>query len=247
MVIVNQTLARRFWPNEEALGKRLKVGRADANAPWLTIKGIVADSAQGALDTAIKPEAYFPLAQAAGMYRRMNLAVRADADPQALVSAVRREIQALDPNQPIYQIQTMEELIGASIGTRRFALLLLEVFAGLALLLAAVGIYGVLSYVVTGRTREIGLRLALGAQPSEVLRLVVGQGMKLVLIGTGLGLITAFAVTRVMARLLFGVSATDPLTFAAVALLLMLVALLACYLPARRATQVDPLIALRYE
>jgi putative ABC transport system permease protein len=247
VAVINRAMARRFWPDEEAVGKRFKVGRADSDATWLTVKGVVADSAQGALDAAVKPEAYFPLAQAAGMYRRMNLAVRSEGDPHALVAAIRREVQALDPNQPVYQIQTMEELIGESVAARRFALRLLQAFAALALVLAAVGIYGVMSYVVAGRTREMGLRLALGAAPRDVLGLVVGQGMRLVLIGTGLGLVAAFGLTRLMTRLLFGVSATDPLTFALVALVLAAVALFACYVPARRAARVDPMVALRCE
>lgn len=247
VAVINQTMARRFWPNEDALGKRFKVGRADANSPWLAIKGVVADSAQGALDAPIHPEAYFPLAQAAGVYRRMNLAVRGVNDPRPLLGAIRREVQALDPQQPVYQVQTLEEMIGQSIGTRRFALRLLQMFATLALILAAVGIYGVMSYSVTERTHEIGLRVALGAQTRDVLKLIVGQGMKLALIGIGVGLLAALAATRLMATLLYGVSATDPLTFAGVALLLTVIALLACWLPAHRATKTDPLIALRYE
>lgn len=247
VAVVNQAMARRFWPNEDALGKRFKVGRADANSPWLTIKGVVADSAQGALDEPIHPEAYFPLAQAAGMYRRMNLAVRGTSDPRPLLGAIRRAVQALDSQQPVYQVQTLEEMISQSIGTRRFALRLLQMFAALALVLAAVGIYGVMSYAVTERTHEIGLRVALGAQTSDVLKLIVGQGMKLALIGIGVGLLAALAATRLMATLLYEVSATDPLTFAGVALLLALIALLACWLPARRATKTDPLTALRYE
>jgi putative ABC transport system permease protein len=247
VAVINQTFARRFWPNEDAVGKRFKVGRAESNATWLTVKGVVSDSAQGALDAAIKPEAYFPLAQAAGMYRRMNLAVRAGGEAKMLVGAIRREVQQLDPHQPVYQIQTMEELIGESIGTRRFALRLLQTFAALALALAGVGIYGVMSYAVTERTHEIGLRLALGAQAGDVLRLVVGQAMRLALAGLAAGLVAAFALTRLMKSLLYGVSATDPLVFAGVAVVLVGVALLACWVPARRATKTDPLVALRYE
>jgi putative ABC transport system permease protein len=247
VVIINQTMARRFWPDEDPIGKRIKLGRAASDSPWLTVKGVVADSAQSSLDAVINPEAYFPLAQTAGMYRRINLVMRTASDPKGIVSAVKREIQSLDPNQPMYQVQTMEELISESVGARRFALRMLELFGALALLLAAVGIYGVLSYITTARTHEIGLRIALGARTGDVLRLVIGQGMKLALIGAGAGLLAAFALTRLMSNLLYGVSATDPVTFAGVALLLLAVALLACYLPARRAARTDPMIALRCE
>ncbi|HKG22313.1 MAG TPA: ABC transporter permease, partial [Blastocatellia bacterium] len=247
VVIINQAMARRFWPDEDPVGKRIRLGRAASNSPWLTVKGVVADSTQSSLDAGINPEAYFPLAQAAGMYRRINLAVRTAADPKGIIGAVKREIQSLDPNQPMYQVQTMEELMSESVGARRFALRMLELFGVLALTLAAVGIYGVLSYITTARTHEIGLRIALGARAGDVLRLVIGQGMRLALTGAGAGLLAAFALTRLMSRLLYGVSATDPVTFAGVALLLMAVALLACYLPARRAARTDPMIALRHE
>jgi putative ABC transport system permease protein len=247
VVVINQAMARRFWPDEDPVGKRIKLGRASGNGPWLTVKGVVADSMQGSLDAGINAEAYFPLAQTAGMYRRINLAVRTTADPKGIVGAVKREIQSLDPNQPMYQVQTMEELISESVGARRFALRMLELFGALALMLAAVGIYGVLSYLTTARTHEIGLRIALGARAGDVLRLVIGQGMRLALIGASAGLLAAFALTRLMSNLLYGVSATDPVTFAGVALLLMAVALLACYLPARRAARTDPMIALRHE
>jgi putative ABC transport system permease protein len=247
-VVINQTLAARFWPGEDPVGKRLKVGRAESsNSPWFVVKGVVADSSQGALDERIKPEAYFPMAQMAWRYRRMNLAIRTEGDPKPLVNLIQKAIWSVDKEQAIYQVQTMEEMVGASVGTRRFAMSLLLLFAGLALALAAIGIYGVMSYWVVQRTQEIGVRLALGASARDVLRLVIVQGMRPALLGVAVGLAGASALTRLMKGLLFGVSATDPLTFAAIAGLLALIALLACYLPARRATKVDPLIALRYE
>jgi putative ABC transport system permease protein len=240
-------MARRFWPSEDAVGKRIKLGAADSKSPWFTVKGVVKDSAQGALDEMVKPEAYFALGQMGGRYRRMNLAVRTSVDPKSLVAAIERGIREVDNGQPVYQIQTIKELVDDSVGTRRFALIILMLFAGLALTLAATGIYGVISYSVAQRTHEMGIRVALGAQAADVLKLVVGQYMRLTFTGVVIGLLAAFALTRLMSSLLFGVTPTDALTFVSVASGLLLVALLACYLPARRATKVDPLVALRYE
>jgi putative ABC transport system permease protein len=246
VVVINQSLARRFWPDENPVGKRLKVGNPNnPNNPWFVVKGVVADSNQGALDAQVTPEVYFAMAQLAWRYRRMNLAIRTQGDPMNLVRAIQQEIWSLDKDQAVYQVQTMERMIGASIGSRRFAMLLLSLFAGLALALGAIGIYGVMSYSVTQRTHEIGVRMALGAGARDVLRLVIRQGMWPVLLGVLIGLAGAFGSTRLMSGLLFGVSATDPLTFVVIALLLTIVAALACYIPARRATKVDPMIALR--
>ena len=248
VVIINQTMARRFWPDQEAIGKRIKLGRADSNNPWLTVRAIVQDSAQGSLDVATRPEVYFPLAQMAWRYRRMNLAVRSDAvDPMSLIGQIQAEVRGIDKDQPVYQIQTLDSLIGDSVGTRRFAMTLLGLFAGLALLLAAIGIYGVMSYSVTQRTHEIGIRVALGASRKDVLKLVVGQGLVFILSGLVIGLIGAYIATTLLSNLLYDVSARDPITFAAVTVVLTLIALAACYLPARRATRVDPMVALRYE
>ena len=247
VVMVNQTMARTFWPGDEAIGKRIKIGPAHDQSPWFSIKGVVADSAQGSLDSKVEPEVYFSLDQMAWRYRRMNLAVRTTGDPREMVRAIERAVHEVDKDQPVYQVQTMQQLVDDSIGTQRFALLLLIIFASLALLLAATGIYGVLSCAVAQRTQEIGIRVALGARAADVLRLIVGQYLRVVVSGLAIGTVTAIGLTRLMRALLFGVTATDTATFATVAFGLLMVALLACYLPARRATKVDPLVALRYE
>jgi putative ABC transport system permease protein len=248
VVVINQTMARHFWPDENPIGKRIKPGSPNnPNNPWFVVKGVVADSNQGALDRQVRPEAYFPMAQLAWRYRRMNLAIRTQGNPMSLVNSIQKEIWSVDKDQAAYQVQTMEQMIGASIGARRFAMSLLGLFAGLALALATIGIYGVMSYSVTQRTHEIGVRMALGAGARDVLRLVIHQGMRPALLGVVIGLAGAFGATRLMKILLFGVSAADPLTFVVIGLLLAAVAALACYIPARRATKVDPMVALRCE
>ena len=247
VVIVNETMARQCWSNEDALGKRFKLGVP--NAPWVTIVGIVNDVRQMGMDAPVRAEMYFPYRQITSHfgYAPRDLVVRAAGDPAGLVGSVSREIHAVDPDQPISNIATMSDVLTQQTGPRRLGMILLMVFAGLALLLASLGIYGVLSFFVAQQTREIGVRLALGAQLRDILHLVLRRGMVLALIGIAFGLIGAFALARLMTSLLFGVSATDPITFATIALILLGVALLACYLPARRATKVDPLVALRYE
>jgi putative ABC transport system permease protein len=247
VVVVNQAMVNRYWSNQDPLGKRIKIGNIDAKSPWFTVKGVVKNSAQAELDRETRPEIYFALGQMAGRYRRMNLAVRTSVDPKSTLAAIQSAIREVDKDQPVYQIQTMDELIRDSISTRRFALTILILFAALALLLAVSGIYGVISYSVTQRTQEIGIRMALGAKATDVLRLVLGQFMRLTVAGIALGLIGAYALTRLMASLLFGVTPTDITTFVLVSLTLTLVALVACLIPARRATRVDPLVALRYE
>ena len=247
VVVVNEAMVNRYWSNQDPLGKRIKIGNADSKSPWFVVKGVVKDSAQAALDQETRPEVYFALGQMAGRYRRMNLAVRTSVDPKSTLVAIQSAIREVDKDQPVYQIQTMDEMIGDTVGTRRFALMILILFAVLALVLAVSGIYGVISYSVTQRTQEIGIRMALGARGTDVLRLVLVQFMRLTVIGVALGLVAAYALTRLMSSLLFGVTATDITTFVLVSISLGLVALVACLIPARRATRVDPLVALRYE
>ena len=177
----------------------------------------------------------------------MTVIVKGQSDPNQLISSLRQQVKAVDPDQPIYNIRSMDEIRSESVASERLNLTLLSIFAGIALILAIVGIYGVMSYTVTQRTHEIGIRMAIGAQPSDVFKMVIGQGMLLALIGVGLGLIGAFALTRLMATMLFDVAPTDPVTFAVIAVLLTSVALVACFIPGRRATKVDPVISLRYE
>jgi putative ABC transport system permease protein len=245
VIIINATLARRHFQGEDPIGKRLKFSKPQVQDQWRTIIGVVNDEKQDGLGAKVEHKIYKSHLQSA--QSQMTLIVRTATDPQSLVGAVREEIRALDRSLPLYDIKTMRVAIYESVARERFITLLLIVFAALALTLAFVGIYGVMSYSVTQRTHEIGVRMALGAQTRDVLKLVVAQGGKLAASGVAIGLISAFALTRLMEKLLFGVSATDPITFIAVALLLTIVALLACYVPARRATKVDPMVALRCE
>lgn len=247
VVLVNQAIADRYWSDQEPVGKRIKIGHLDSKSPWFTVKGVVKDSAQSALDQGTRPEIYFSLGQMAGRYRRMNLAVRTSVDPKSTLAAIQAAIREVDKNQPVYQVQTIDELIRDSVSTRRFALTILILFAVLALVLAVSGIYGVISYSVSQRTQEIGIRMALGAEGRDVLRLVLGQFMRLTAVGVALGLVGAYALTRLMTSLLFGVTPTDITTFVLVPIALSLVAVVACLIPARRATRVNPLVALRYE
>jgi len=243
VTLINRTAAQRIWPNEDPIGKRIRLGAIDN--PLRAIVGVVGDVNHYDLETAPDLQAYIPHAQWTDSY--MLLVVRATAEPGALTGPVRQVIHALDPDVPLHKITTMRQLVSASSAQRRFTLLLIAVFAAVALLMAAIGLYGVMAYSVTQRTREIGIRVALGAQGADVLRLVVRQGLRLVTLGLALGLMAALIATRLMKKLLFEVSATDPVTFAGVAALLALVALLACWIPARRATRVDPMVALRAE
>jgi predicted permease len=245
VVIVDENMARTYWPNVDPIGKRLKYGGADSTAPWMSVVGVVGSVKQYALETDSRVALYTPhLQSGAGS---LSIAVRTTADPLGLAAAVTREARALDPNLPLYDVKTMEQQLSESLARRRFAMLMLGLFAVIALLLASVGIYGVISYTVAQRTREIGIRVALGAQTRDVLHLIVRHGMSLTGIGVALGLVAAIAATRLMVSLLFGVSATDPLTYVVIASLLALVAFAACWIPARRATKVDPMIALRCE
>jgi putative ABC transport system permease protein len=243
VAILNKAAAQHFFPNEEPVGKQVRFDEGN-NTPWMTVVGVIGN-VQHMLSAASKDEIYVPQAQDDS--RAMALAVRTSGDPLALALAVRDQVLALDKNQPVYDIRTLEQVQMTSIFLQRVSATLLGVFAVVALFLAGVGIYGVMSNSVKQRTHEIGVHIALGAQPSNVLRLIIGRGLKLIIAGLVVGLLGAFALTQVLSTLLFNVKPTDPATFAGVSALLTVVALLACYLPARRATKVDPVIALRHE
>ncbi|HYJ86285.1 MAG TPA: ABC transporter permease, partial [Pyrinomonadaceae bacterium] len=247
VALINNTMARDLWPNQDPVGRRIRfAGGDDSNTqPWRTIVGVVNDVSQYALDQKAPMQIYLPHAQFPTSFK--TLVVKTSGDPLSVAGAVRNEIIAVDKDQAVSNVTTLEHLLTNSIQVRSFVMLLLTVFAVLALVLATVGIYGVMSFVVTQRTQEIGIRMALGAQASDVLKMIVANGMLLALIGISAGLAAAFALTRLMEQLLFGVSATDAATFASVAAVLFAVVLLACYVPARRATRIDPLMALRYE
>jgi len=248
VIVVNRRLAEQFWPGEDPTGKRMKIGPVDSQNPWAIVAGVVGDSRQSGLYGEQNFELYVPYAQERrGFVAPRDLVVRTSGDAASLAGAVRQAVWAVDKDQPISNVRTMDQVLATAVSRERFQTLLLALFATLALVLACVGLYGVISYAVVQRTHEIGVRMALGAQPADVLRLVINQGMLLTLIGLVIGVAGAFAVTRVMTEMLFGVTATDPLTFVGVPLVLGVIALLACYIPARRATKVDPLMALRYE
>jgi putative ABC transport system permease protein len=246
--IVNESMVRQYFPQGDAIGARIRWARQEGEPQWITIIGVAGDIKHFGLNEPEEPAVYTPYAQSIHPWKRwMYLVVRSNADPAMLTNLVKSQIWTVDNQIPVTRVQTMTEVMSASVASQRFNMLLLGIFAGVALLLAAVGIYGVISYSVTQRTHEIGVRMALGAQASDVLKLIVGQGLLLALIGVAIGIAGAIALTRLMSSLLFGVSATDPWTFAVVALLLTCVALIASYIPARRAMKVDPMIALRYE
>jgi putative ABC transport system permease protein len=246
VVLISETMARRYWPGEDVIGKRIAVGRIRTPEDWIQVIGVVKDVRQFELTAEPKPQMYLTYRQA-GFFDAQDLVVKTDVDPASLAATVRKAIWEIDKDQPVSDIKTMEDILADSIARQRFSMLLLAIFAAVALVLAGVGIYGVMSYSVAQRTHEIGIRMALGAQTGAVLKLAIGYGMKLVLAGLVIGLIAAFALTRVMSSLLFGVTATDPATFTLISLLLVAVAVLASYVPARRATKVNPIIALRYE
>ena len=260
VALVNETLAKVFWPGQDPLGKRLRSPSPNDDAPWLTVVGVVRDVKQGGLDREAGTELYFLHPQSSetvgGVPRTMNVVVRAAGagdperlagDPERLAAAARAEVRRLDPRLPVAQLRTMEEVVAGALAAPRFLTLLVGLFAVVALALAAIGTYGVLAYAVAQRTRELGLRVALGAQAADVRRMVLGEGARLAGLGLGLGVAGALAARQLLASQLFGVAPTDLATFAGVVGLLAAVALAACYLPARRATRVDPLTALRAE
>jgi putative ABC transport system permease protein len=245
VVIINDALAQRHWPNQDPIGQRIKYGDFDSSHSWMTIVGVVNDVRHYGLAQQIRPGIYVPLRLYA--MNSMTLAIKTGSDPVGLIDSMRRQVWRVDPDLPVFAIQTMEEVLETSLWQTRLTSWILGTFALVALILAVVGVYGVISYGVAQRTREIGIRIALGAGRGEVGRFVIGQGMLLALAGVALGLAGSAGLTRFLALALYNVSPTDPQTFVLVTILFLAAALLACYIPARRATRVDPLVALRHE
>ncbi len=245
VVIVDEYMARQLWPDQDPVGKRIHYGGATDHEPWETVVGVVGRVKQYTLDADSRIALYRPQSQYPT--RAMNVVLRTDADPSALTSAVKQQIRALDSDLPLYNVRTMEQRVEESLARRRFSMLLLTLFACIALALATIGTYGVMAYLVNQGTREIGIRIALGATQMGIVRLVVWKGMALALSGVVVGLAGAFAISRLMRTLLFGVGPADPLTFIAISLLLFLLTLLASYIQAHRAAHIDPVVSLRYE
>jgi putative ABC transport system permease protein len=253
VVLINEALARRYWEHESPVGQQIRLHFSESRSPWqpvardswLTIVGVVQDVREWEWGEEKVAQLFLPYTQ--NPSRIMRLVVRANGDPAALTSAVRHAIESVDPNQPATEIRTMNEFLTAAVALRRLSMLLLGGFAAIATILAAIGIFGVMAYGVTQRSHEIGIRMALGAEPADVLRMIVMDGMRLAVIGLFLGIVGSTLAVRYLESQLYGVKATDPATFVGVVLLLAAVAVAACYFPARRATKVDPLTALRYE
>jgi predicted permease len=246
-IVIDEHMARQLWPGEDPIGRRVRTGGFDVrdDTPWMTVIGIVGRVKQDSLDSEPRMALYLGHRQVPS--RGMTVVVRSAADPAALPAAVRDRIRQIDPDLPLYNVRTMEQRVDESLARRRFAMLLLALFAAVALGLSAVGVYGVIAFLVSQSTREVGIRMALGATPGNILNLIVRQGMLVAVAGLALGLAGAFAMAGLMRSLLFGIRATDPVTFLAIALMLGAVALLASYIPARRAARIDPVVSLRSE
>jgi putative ABC transport system permease protein len=248
VAVVNEEFVKEFFPHQNPIGARMDWSRREGPHEWMTIIGVVGDVKHSGLNLPIDPAIYAPYAQSDEAWRRWSsLVVRSPQSSAGLVEAVKKQVWSVDGQIPVSDIQSMDSLLAVSVASQRFNMVLLGIFAVLALILAAVGIYGLTAYAVSQRTHEIGIRVAVGARQRDVLELVLREGAKLALLGIAIGTAAAFALTRLMASLLFDVKPTDPVTFGGVAVFLGLVALAACYLPARRATRVDPMVALRYE
>jgi putative ABC transport system permease protein len=251
VAVINQAMARTYWRGQDPLGKRLKFGGGRdgvglrASKTWITIVGVIADARTESLANASVPQVYLSLYQ--DTPKELAIFLRGDLNARAIPEEVRAMVQSVDPELPVYGAQTLDDAVSTSLAERRFSMEMVACFAATALLLAALGIYGVISYIVSERTQEIGIRLALGARRGTILQMVLRQGLGLAMAGAGLGLVGSVIVSHLMAGLLYGVMPTDPLTFVGVTLMLTGVALAACYIPARRAMRVDPMIALRYE
>jgi len=244
VVVINEAFVRKHWPNENPIGKRIRFYGPLDRAPWMEVVGVIKD-VKFELDQPVTPEFYLPHAQ--DPWNAMVLVARTSVDPASLAGALRQQVWAIDKDQPVFDVKTMQEVRSGSVVLYSFSSVMLGIFAFVSLVLAAIGIYGVMAFAVTQRTQEIGIRMALGARTVDVLKLVVKHGMKLALFGIVIGLAGSWALTRFIAKLLVGVQPTDLLTFSVVSLCLLVAAFIACYLPARRATKVDPLVALRYE
>ena len=244
-IVIDDYMAQQYWPGEDPIGKRVRFGDAKSTSPWQTVVGVVGRVKQYTLEADGRIAIYIPQTQSPS--RAMYVVVRGAGDPASLSASVKSAIRGLDPDLPLYHVQTMAERVGASLARQRFAMLLLTIFAGVALALAAIGIYGVMAYLVTQTTKEIGIRIALGATERAVVSLIVRQGLAVAVAGAAIGLAAALSLTRLMSGLLFGVQGTDPLTFGVVSVTLVGTAALASYLPARRAARIDPMISLRSE
>ncbi|HEV2690825.1 MAG TPA: FtsX-like permease family protein, partial [Bryobacteraceae bacterium] len=245
VILINRSLARQYFPNQEAVGKRVTFTDEPKEKDWFTVVGVVGDVKDAPTNERAEPGLWFSMQQQP--FSDLSVVIRANSDPELLIPALRDQVRQLDPQLAVSQVQQMDQIAQAGVATPRFALFLVSLFASLALVLAAIGTYGVMSYSVGQRIHEFGVRMALGARPSDLRSLIVSQGLRLAVIGVALGIGGALALGRVVQSLLYGIKATDPLTFVVVSLLAVAIAGLACYVPARKATSVDPMVALRSE